>query len=252
MAHCSTHHWKEKIVNKKDEEQETILVDENRRNEPVVIGYYPVISHQPVSLPSPIFLSNDQIYNSKFFIDHSKDIDLESRCCLTSKRNKSKSFLDENERANEQIVCCYFTTSHPSEGTRQESTRWVLMVENAARTHEYSGFLSTHLCYYVCKSERNEYDYEYSDRKTNDTQTTRHCLLHDTHNFLNDSDVEFSSFPLWKQKTFILNIEKFTNLQKNKQKLNFHDSWKTERCLSHPKENITEINKNIQKNKVKN
>lgn len=63
LTHCSTPNRKEeKIPRKKDreEEEETVLVEENRL-EPIVIGYYPVISYQPVPLPPPIFFSKEQI-----------------------------------------------------------------------------------------------------------------------------------------------------------------------------------------------
>lgn len=49
------------ITNKKDEEQETILGEEKRRIEHVVIGYYPMISYQPVFVPPAILLSNEKI-----------------------------------------------------------------------------------------------------------------------------------------------------------------------------------------------
>ncbi|CAF1564561.1 unnamed protein product [Adineta steineri] len=44
-------------------EDETVMVEENRSHpvQPVIIGYYPVISYQPVCLPSTIYLSNQQI-----------------------------------------------------------------------------------------------------------------------------------------------------------------------------------------------
>ena len=61
---CSTPNSKKKKENfLKQCEDETIIVEDNRRrNEPVIIGYYPVDTYQPVCFPpSPIYLTKEQI-----------------------------------------------------------------------------------------------------------------------------------------------------------------------------------------------
>ncbi|CAF1165879.1 unnamed protein product [Rotaria sordida] len=42
-------------------QDETIIVEENNQNQPIIIGYYPVISYQPICFPPTIYLSNQQI-----------------------------------------------------------------------------------------------------------------------------------------------------------------------------------------------
>ncbi|CAF0733145.1 unnamed protein product [Adineta steineri] len=61
--HSSTPYSIREENSRKKCEDETVMVEENRSHpvQPVIIGYYPVISYQPVCLPSIIYLSNQQI-----------------------------------------------------------------------------------------------------------------------------------------------------------------------------------------------
>ncbi len=48
------------LIKKRDEE--TIMVPDNRSShQPIIVGYYPVISYQPVCLPPTIYFSKEQI-----------------------------------------------------------------------------------------------------------------------------------------------------------------------------------------------
>lgn len=58
----------------------------------------------------------------------------------TRKKRKQK----EKRESSKKQGLNHFDRSVPSECTQQASTTRVLMLENAARTHEYSGLLSTH------------------------------------------------------------------------------------------------------------
>ncbi|CAF1016607.1 unnamed protein product [Rotaria sp. Silwood1] len=42
-------------------EDETIVVEENHQNQAIIVGYYPVISYQPICFPPTIYLSTQQI-----------------------------------------------------------------------------------------------------------------------------------------------------------------------------------------------
>ncbi|CAF1146796.1 unnamed protein product [Adineta steineri] len=61
--HSSTPYSIREENSRKKCEDETVMVEENRSHpvQPVIIGYYPVISYQPVCLPPTIYLSNQQI-----------------------------------------------------------------------------------------------------------------------------------------------------------------------------------------------
>jgi len=68
MNHCSTPNSTIRNKNnflKKKCEEETIVVDEQRsppKNQPMIIGYYPVVTYQPIPfIQSPIYLTNQQI-----------------------------------------------------------------------------------------------------------------------------------------------------------------------------------------------
>ncbi|CAF3624489.1 unnamed protein product [Rotaria socialis] len=61
INHSSTPYSIRQENSLKKHQDETIVVEENRQQQAIIVGYYPVISYQPICFPQTIYLSEQQI-----------------------------------------------------------------------------------------------------------------------------------------------------------------------------------------------